>query len=185
MNLWAEPEDYEIKFYTDSCFFVLLPHQRPNGNVYTQIAKISVTPDLSTARVAYVPMGDYDVDRINYFDSRSNKIYYTAAAPMPNQRHLYRSTTGPHLNGGDVCMTCNTSKVNCTYHDTTFSPNGNNVYLNCKGPGTPHVILSSVSSNFDRIVELGRNPYLEKASEYTNVLPIVHFENVTLKSGHG
>ena len=43
MTLWAEPEDYEIKFYSDNSYFVLLPHQRSNGNIYTQIARITVT----------------------------------------------------------------------------------------------------------------------------------------------
>jgi len=184
MTLWAEPEDYEIKFYSNNSYFVLLPHQRSNGNVYTQIARITVTSDLSTARVGFVPMGEYDVDKINYYNPKTHKIYYTAAAPTPLQRHLYISSIDSHLKSPDVCVTCNTSATNCTFHDTTFSSNGNDIFLNCKGPGTPHVILSSVSSNFSKIAELGRNPFLEKATEFQRVLPTVHFENVTLKNGH-
>ena len=50
MSLWAEPEDYEIRFHTNTSFFLLLPSQRPSGNVFTQIAKITVTVSVSRRR---------------------------------------------------------------------------------------------------------------------------------------
>ena len=90
------------------------------------------------------------MDKINYYNPKTHKIYYTAAAPTPLQRHLYVSSIDSHQKIGDFCVTCNTSATNCTFHDTTFSSNGNDIFLNCKGPGTPHVILSSVSSNFSK-----------------------------------
>uniref|UniRef100_A0AC34G6D2 Dipeptidylpeptidase IV N-terminal domain-containing protein n=1 Tax=Panagrolaimus sp. ES5 TaxID=591445 RepID=A0AC34G6D2_9BILA len=74
MKLWAEPEDYQdVKsFHTDFAFFLLLPSQKRSGDVFTQIAKITVTPNLATAKVAFISMSEYDVDKINYFDSKNN-----------------------------------------------------------------------------------------------------------------
>jgi hypothetical protein len=97
MKLWAEPEDYQdVKsFHTDSSFFLLLPSQKPSGDIFTQIAKITVTPNLATAKVAFLSMAEYDVDKINYFDSKNNLIYYTAAAPNPTQKHLYVASANP------------------------------------------------------------------------------------------
>uniref|UniRef100_A0A914QFG2 Dipeptidylpeptidase IV N-terminal domain-containing protein n=1 Tax=Panagrolaimus davidi TaxID=227884 RepID=A0A914QFG2_9BILA len=74
MKLWAEPEDFQdVKsFHTDSSFFLLLPSQKPSGDIFTQIAKITVTPNLATAKVAFLSMAEYDVDKINYYDSKNN-----------------------------------------------------------------------------------------------------------------
>jgi dipeptidyl aminopeptidase/acylaminoacyl peptidase len=185
MKLWAEPEDYQdVKsFHTDTSFFILLPSQKPSGDIFTQIAKITVTPNLATAKVAFLSMAEYDVDKINYFDSKNNLIYYTAAAPNPTQKHLYVASANPNIIGQSRCVTCNVSPQNCSYHESSFSNNGNHFFMNCKGPGTPHVIMTSISSNFKNLAEYGRNPYLEKATTFSGVLPKVRFENITLRNG--
>ncbi|VDM50014.1 unnamed protein product [Toxocara canis] len=41
-HLWAEPEDYRIRSFTDDAYFVLLPHRKPSGEVFTQVAKVFV-----------------------------------------------------------------------------------------------------------------------------------------------
>lgn len=48
-RLWAEPEDYRIRYFTDDAYFVELPHRKPNGEVFTQVAKIIVAVCLRVA----------------------------------------------------------------------------------------------------------------------------------------
>uniref|UniRef100_A0A7E4ZW03 Dipeptidyl aminopeptidase-like protein 6 n=1 Tax=Panagrellus redivivus TaxID=6233 RepID=A0A7E4ZW03_PANRE len=183
MSLWAEPENYDVTFHNDKSYFVMLPQLKPSGNVYTQIARVTVSADLSTSRVAFVSLGEYDVDRINYYDAKREKIYFTAAAPTPSKRFLYEASALPTVKNTDHCLTCNVSKE-CTFHETQFSSDGDHLFLNCKGIGLPHVILSSLSSNLSNMGEYGRNPYLEKAIHYTQVLPRVLYDNVTLRNGY-
>ena len=40
LNLWAEPEDSKVRFYSSDAFYTLLPHRRPSNNgenVYTHL----------------------------------------------------------------------------------------------------------------------------------------------------
>ncbi|KAI1708318.1 prolyl oligopeptidase family domain-containing protein [Ditylenchus destructor] len=189
MRLWAEPEDSRIRFYTkDNSYFTLLPHRRPNGNVFTQIARVKVQEDLSIGREVFLSMGDYDVDKIDMFDELNDKIYFSAAAPSPAQRHLFVSAARPaNYSTGAQCVTCNVS-TNCTFHDTSFSPppysTHTHLYLNCKGPGTPHVLFGYLNgSEFKKVSEYGRNKQLEDALS-THQFPTVLMENVTLKNGY-
>uniref|UniRef100_A0A914DNK1 Venom dipeptidyl peptidase 4 n=1 Tax=Acrobeloides nanus TaxID=290746 RepID=A0A914DNK1_9BILA len=182
--MWAEPDDYSIKFYTRDSYFVLLPHRRANNNVYTQIARVSVKPDFSTGRETFLQMGDYDVEKIHAFDDENSKIYFTAAAPIPSQRHLFVTHAKAELDNAITanCITCQ-METNCTFHEVNFSPRGKNFYLNCKGPGTPHMMLSSIESNFSILGEYGRNSVLESMTR-SHLFPRVLYENVTLSNGH-
>uniref|UniRef100_A0A914DZS9 Uncharacterized protein n=1 Tax=Acrobeloides nanus TaxID=290746 RepID=A0A914DZS9_9BILA len=183
-RMWAEPDDYSIKFYTRDSYFVLLPHRRANNNVYTQIARVSVKPDFSTGRETFLQMGDYDVEKIHAFDDENSKIYFTAAAPIPSQRHLFVTHAKAELDNAITanCITCQ-METNCTFHEVNFSPRGKNFYLNCKGPGTPHMMLSSIESNFSILGEYGRNSALESMIR-SHLFPRVLYENVTLSNGH-
>ncbi|KAH7717051.1 prolyl oligopeptidase family protein [Aphelenchoides avenae] len=187
LRLWAEPEDFDVRYHTDDAYFVLLPHRRPNNDVYTQIARITVTPDLRTGRETFVPMGDYDVEKVNHYDASNNKIYFTAAAPKPSQRHLF-ATTASSTPGSPLvaeCVACSISE-NCSYQDTTFSPDGAHFYMNCKGPGIPRVVLGSVENNFTTISSdespLRPNTALQQAVK-TYLFPQVLHENITLPNG--
>lgn len=42
-HLWAEPEDLRIKHHSNDSYFVSLPRRQPSGEIFTQIARITVS----------------------------------------------------------------------------------------------------------------------------------------------
>uniref|UniRef100_A0A1I8C169 Peptidase_S9 domain-containing protein n=1 Tax=Meloidogyne hapla TaxID=6305 RepID=A0A1I8C169_MELHA len=196
LNLWAEPEDSKVRFYSSDAFYTLLPHRRPSNNgenVFTHLACINVSDGFERGRETFLPAGNFDVEKINWLSHERQKIYFTAAAPLPSQRHLYVIPSFPDSHSIDpICLTCNIS-INCTFHESNFSPNEKNnnnlstqfVILNCKGPGTPHILITKLNSDGDKlekVLEFGRNEALEQAL-HTYRFPSVHFTSVKLKSG--
>uniref|UniRef100_A0A914KW76 Uncharacterized protein n=1 Tax=Meloidogyne incognita TaxID=6306 RepID=A0A914KW76_MELIC len=197
LNLWAEPEDSKVRFYSSDAFYTLLPHRRPSNNgenVYTHLACINVSHGLERGRETFLPSGNFDVEKINFLSHERQKIYFTAAAPLPSQRHLYVIPSFPDSHSIDpICLTCNIS-INCTFHESHFSPikknNNSNfstqfVSLNCKGPGPPHFLIAKLNSDgnkLEKVLDFGRNEALEQAL-HAYRLPSVHFTNIKLKNG--
>uniref|UniRef100_A0A183C9C1 Dipeptidyl peptidase n=1 Tax=Globodera pallida TaxID=36090 RepID=A0A183C9C1_GLOPA len=191
LRLWAEPEDSALVDAPNNAFYTLLPHRRANGNVYTHLALVNVPAEFSGGRESFLAMSDFDVIKINGLDKKHRKIYYTAAAPSPAQRHLYVSPSVPTLDNGEepICLSCNISS-NCSFHDSSLADDGGAsdgrfVYLSCKGPGAPYVLVARLNTAEDRIesvLEFGRNEALEKAL-HTHRFPSVHFEQLQLDNG--
>ncbi|KAF7639718.1 hypothetical protein Mgra_00000639 [Meloidogyne graminicola] len=197
LRLWAEPEDSKVNYYSLDAFYTLLPHWKPSnngGNVYNHLACINVSDGLERGRETFLPAGNFDIEKINWLSHSQQKIYFTASAPLPSQRHLYMISSFPdsHLIE-PLCLTCNLS-INCSFYESHFSPINNNlstttttqfIYLNCKGPGTPHIILAKLNSDgniLEKILEFGRNEALEQALN-TYRIPSVHFTSIKLKNG--
>jgi hypothetical protein len=65
---------FKVRTYTTDAYFILLPHRRPNGNVYTQIAKVSVPKSLGLGGETFLSMGDYDVDKIDALDVKNGRM---------------------------------------------------------------------------------------------------------------
>uniref|UniRef100_A0A158PNN6 Dipeptidyl peptidase family member 1 (inferred by orthology to a C. elegans protein) n=1 Tax=Anisakis simplex TaxID=6269 RepID=A0A158PNN6_ANISI len=182
-HLWAEPDDTRVKFSTNDAYFVNLPHRRPNGEIFTQVARVSVPPTLTDGRVTFLSMGDYDVTSISAFNPEKNLLYFVAAAPLPSQRHIY-VTSASATSGVDEakCVTCDITP-NCTYQEVTFSENADKYVLNCHGPGKPHVYLSSISSNNTILKEFAESSDLERKYD-EKAWSTAHYENVTLPNGY-
>ncbi|KAL3103666.1 hypothetical protein niasHS_000302 [Heterodera schachtii] len=197
LRLWAEAEDSKVtpEALVEDAFYTLLPHRRPNGNIYTHLALVHVPAELRGGREAFLAMGDFDVLKINGMDRKRRKIFYTAAAPSPSQRHLFVSPSVSTFDNGlvePICLSCNISS-NCSFHDSSLADqngdggasDGRFVYLSCKGPGTPFVLVARLNTADDRletVLEFGRNDALEKALR-THRLPTVHFERFQLDNG--
>ena len=66
---------FKVRTYTTDAYFTLLPHRRPNGNVYTQIARVSVPKSLGLGGETFLSMGDYDVDKIDALDVKNGRMW--------------------------------------------------------------------------------------------------------------
>uniref|UniRef100_A0A915CFT9 Dipeptidyl peptidase family member 1 n=1 Tax=Parascaris univalens TaxID=6257 RepID=A0A915CFT9_PARUN len=182
-RLWAEPEDYRIRFFTDDAYFVQLPHRKANGEVFTQVAKIIVAPHLTDGRVTFLSMGDYDVVSINAYNKNRNLLYFLAAAPLPSQRHLYVTSGSSTSHIAEAhCVTCGIAP-NCTFQEVVFSEDADKYVLSCRGFGFPHVHLSSISSNNTLLKEFAESEMLEQRFS-EKAWPTPHFESVTLRDGY-
>ena len=86
-------------------------------------------------------------------------------------------------------------------NQSSHSNNPQFVFLNCKGPGTPHILITKLDENGEKletgflakksnlflnfaVLEFGRNEALEKALQ-THKFPKVHFERLRLRNGIG
>ncbi|KAL3122085.1 hypothetical protein niasHT_009378 [Heterodera trifolii] len=202
LRLWAEAEDSKVapEALVEDAFYTLLP-TGDRTETFTRIWPLCMSPPnfAGVAKVSktitFLAMGDFDVLKINGLDRKRRKIFYTAAAPSPSQRHLFVSPSVSTFDNGlvePICLSCNISS-NCSFHDSSLADqngdggasNGLFVYLSCKGPGTPFVLVARLNTADDRletVLEFGRNDALEKTL-HTHRLPTVHFERFQLDNG--
>ncbi|TKR92893.1 hypothetical protein L596_007459 [Steinernema carpocapsae] len=97
LRMWAESDDYRIKFFIDDAYFAIIPHRFLDGNIYNHIARISVPKDFTHGREVFLAAGPYDVKSIDAYDAKTDLIYFTAAAPLPSQNHLFATPATPSL----------------------------------------------------------------------------------------
>ncbi|VDN50245.1 unnamed protein product [Dracunculus medinensis] len=172
-RLWAEPDEYRICCQSNNSYFIRLPTPKANGEIYTQIARISLPIDLKNGAISSMSYVNafYDIVSINAYDSKNDILYYIAAAPLPSQRHLY-SLTGWLNNIPQVkCVTCNLVE-NCTSQEVVFSSDRDRYILNCRGPGPPRIYLVSVYAGpgTQKVVEdyhpVGLDPLIASNMKY-------------------
>ncbi|KAI6181650.1 hypothetical protein M3Y98_00851800 [Aphelenchoides besseyi] len=181
----AASDTVRIAAHTNDSIFTILPHRRPNGDIYNQIARLYIPPDFRNAQESFLAMGDYEVEKILRYDPETEKVFFTAPAPIHRQLHLFSTPAKPQKNSMEAyCVTCGVSP-NCTYHETTMSSKSNRFFMNCKGPGPTTVYVANALANntVEVLAEFGQNSdrELELASKR---FPHVIFENVTLSNGH-
>ncbi|CAD5210667.1 unnamed protein product [Bursaphelenchus xylophilus] len=181
---YALPEHVAIAAHTNNSFFTILPHRRPNGDVFNQIARITVPSHFVHGKENFLAMGDQEVDSIDSYDAETETIYFTSPAPIHRQLHLYATSALPQNNQlHATCITCGVS-ANCTYHTTTFAPSSTKFFMNCKGIGPTTVYVAEVDANrtVKVLAEFGQTS--ERDEELIRKkFPTVHFENVTLANG--
>ncbi|MFH4975137.1 hypothetical protein AB6A40_001846 [Gnathostoma spinigerum] len=182
-QLWAEPDQYRIQYYKTESYFVLLPHHRPNGNVYTQVAEVTVPRGLKNGRIAFLHADDFDVVDIVGYNRERDEVYFLAAAPKPTQRHMYSASAVMSIRRDTFpakCLTCNVSL--CHNQAVSFSSNMDDYVIECVGRGVTESFLSSLSRNNTFGVPLASNTsYIEKAGEIYS--PESFEDNVTLPDG--
>ncbi|KAI6230408.1 hypothetical protein M3Y99_01059600 [Aphelenchoides fujianensis] len=181
----ANTESVRIAAYTNDSIFTILPHRRPNGDVYNQIARLTIPADFQHAQENFLAMGDYEAEKILQYNEEQDKIFFTAPAPLHRQTHLYSTPAQPQRNTMHAhCVSCGISP-NCTFHETTMADASTSFFMNCKGPGPTTVFVARAHANdtTEVLAEFGQNSEreLEIASKR---FPRVVFENVTLSSGH-
>uniref|UniRef100_A0A0N5AMA7 Dipeptidyl peptidase 4 n=1 Tax=Syphacia muris TaxID=451379 RepID=A0A0N5AMA7_9BILA len=179
-QLWAEPEDFRIRHFTNDSYFVILPHLMPNQEIYNHIARITVPNPLTYGKVEFLPNGNYDVAAIKAHDAEKGRIYYLAPYPKPSQQHLL-VTADSASNFKDTCITCD-SFDECTFQEVAFSKGIDKFIVLCLGPRVHRMLLTSVSSNITVLKEFGDHKELKQKYD-SKMLPKTYYENVTLENG--
>ncbi|VDK68501.1 unnamed protein product [Litomosoides sigmodontis] len=181
-RLWAEPENFRIRHFSNDSYFVSLPGHGTSGEIFTQIARISVSKNYTNGKGVFLTWNDYDVTSIVGYNPETKLVYFMAASPLPSQRHMYATSYYVTRNSTPTCVTCDVAP-DCTFQDVIFSSDMDKYILSCRGPGIPRAYFSSISSNNSLIEELTEWKKLEeKYSE--KALATVRYENVTLHSGY-
>ncbi|KAM3720792.1 Dipeptidyl peptidase family member [Dirofilaria immitis] len=182
-KLWAEPENFRIQHFSNDSYFVSLPGHTSSDEIFTQVARVSITKNYTNGRVTFLTWGNYDVTSIVGYNQKAKLVYFMAASPIPSQRHMY--AVSYHVTKNDnppKCVTCGIAP-DCTFQDVVFSKDIDKYILSCRGPGIPRAYLSSISSNNSLIEELTdwkklEGKYKEKA------LATARYENFTLRNGY-
>ncbi|KAI6183124.1 hypothetical protein M3Y97_00454800 [Aphelenchoides bicaudatus] len=184
MHQYASAEILALTVYTDNAFFAVLPHRRPNGDVFEQIARIQVPRDFRNAQESFLAMGDQVVDKIHSYDPVNDLIFFTSPFPIHRQLHLYSTPAKAQPNVYHAhCVTCNISS-NCTYHDSTFAPDSTKFFMNCKGIGPTTIFVAEAQANNTLKVHVEFGQTSERERELVNKkFPKVYFENITLSNG--
>ncbi|XP_038072589.1 inactive dipeptidyl peptidase 10-like isoform X2 [Patiria miniata] len=136
----------------------ILPQREvAHGNFY-HVAL--VTTDESPGRVTFLTQGTWEVTSIVAYSQSDKLVYYISTEQSIRSRELYSvSTERPFTRR---CLSCDLH-VNCTYYDTSFSPDNSWYKLNCLGPGIPRTTLHQTST--DRVLVVETNEALTKALE--------------------
>ncbi|VBB25576.1 unnamed protein product [Acanthocheilonema viteae] len=146
-KLWAEPENFRIRHFSTDSYFVSLPGHTASGEIFTQIARISVSKNYTNGKATFLTRGNYDVTSIIGYNQRTKLVYFMAASPLPSQRHMYATSYYVTRNNNSaICVTCGVAP-DCTFQDVMFSSDADKYILSCLGPGIPRAYFSSISSN--------------------------------------
>uniref|UniRef100_A0A8R1XPH9 Uncharacterized protein n=1 Tax=Onchocerca volvulus TaxID=6282 RepID=A0A8R1XPH9_ONCVO len=177
-KLWAEPENFRIQHFSNDSYFVNLPGHTTSGEIFTQIARVTVPKNYTNGRAIFLTWNDYDATSIIGYNEKSKLVYFMAASPLPSQRHMYAVSYYATKNDKPACVTCGIIP-NCTFQDVRFSMDMDKYILSCRGPGVPRAYYSSISSNNSLIEELTDWKKLEQKYE-EKALATMRYENFTL-----
>ncbi|VDO08472.1 unnamed protein product [Brugia timori] len=198
-KLWAEPENFRIRHFSNDSYFITLPGHTASGEIFTQVARVSVPRSYTNGRVTFLTWSDYDVTSIIGYNQKTKLVYFMAASPLPSQRHMYTASYHDQedqecvslllqqfqtkKNNPAKCVTCGVAP-DCTFQDVILSSNLDKYILSCRGPGTPRAYLSSISSNNSLGEELTEWKNLEQKYN-EKALATTRYENITLRNGYG
>ena len=74
IDMWAEPDAFTVKYYSKTGFFLLLPHEYSDGNIYDHVAHIEVTKEGKYFPVSGYHGGAYDVISIAGYDRSRDEL---------------------------------------------------------------------------------------------------------------
>ncbi|KAJ8255209.1 hypothetical protein GJAV_G00202300, partial [Gymnothorax javanicus] len=180
-NLWLTKQNQEPIFSRDgSKFFQTVPVKQGGQGEFHHIAMFMSQSRADQNGVRYLTSGNWEVTRLIAYDETDHAIYFLSTEHSARRRHLFRvSTVDPFSRH---CLTCDLSKVHCTFFSADISPSHQHVIVHCKGPGVPAVAILSLNDTSHYII-LEHNPTLKAAlrnrriqhTEFRTV-PIDHFD---------
>lgn len=78
-------------------------------------------------------------------------LYYHAAAPKPQQRHLYAYDLQEKTKKLETCLTC--AVTNCSWAQGLINDDVTRAAVWCKGPAAPHTVVLNLTENAKKEVE--------------------------------
>uniref|UniRef100_A0AC34QKF8 Uncharacterized protein n=1 Tax=Panagrolaimus sp. JU765 TaxID=591449 RepID=A0AC34QKF8_9BILA len=180
---WGDPDLFTIKYASKTGFFILLPREHPDGNVYTHVAHVDVVKDGKYFPVSGFHGGSYDVGSIAGYDKARDELFFISQGGIIGEEHLFRVPyASVEDNIAPQCVTC--MMEGCKAVSADFSPSGKQILITCMAPYKNPVVYLKKTNN---IVE-----HSIIYDEYTNGtefnpdydLPIKKFETLQLDSGY-
>lgn len=175
-SLWAEPSDFQEIYASATGFFVLLPHQYTDGNIYNHIAHIRVQDD-GTGRVTTFHGGTHDVNKILGYDSKKDSLIYESSGGGVAFKRMFKVRNASTRLAQTQCMSC--ILPDCNSSSMSVSPQGTRAVLNCKNAfknGRFYLMSTENPNNFQQL----------RGFEEAHLLfdpPSITHEKLKLKSG--
>ncbi|CAD5221194.1 unnamed protein product [Bursaphelenchus xylophilus] len=181
-NLWLEPtKRLQIKYTTKTGFFLILPRQHSNGEIYDGIAHIDIS-QVQVGRPRYnvrFHNGAFDVHEIVGYDAEQDDLFFTAQGGIIGEMHLFRVPTASGANGiVPQCITCPIEE--CKFTTVIFSPSSRRMLLNCERAFMPSVMI--VKST-DQVVSNVKVKYIQSEINLSNEQSTIKYEVVKLPNG--
>lgn len=124
-------------------------YARPNDGDATdgrwQIAKV----DWTAGAKSWLTKTDYDIIGLYFYDAANDWLYYTAAAPEPRERHVYRVKGNGNNVVNPECMTCQLDKDyenRCGWITPRFNIDRSVAIVNCRGYREPMTVYYTISA---------------------------------------
>ncbi|KAM6954818.1 inactive dipeptidyl peptidase 10-like [Lycodopsis pacificus] len=158
---WLDRQNEEPVFSKDcTTFFITMPLRHGGRGTFNHITMISNQSEGEEVNLRHLTSGSWEVSRILAYDESTNSLYFLSTEEGSTQRQFYRvSTLDPFHK---ECLTCSLFKSQCTYYDTTLSPDYQHVLLHCRGPGIPQTTLHRLS-DMNKHTTVERNTALRHA----------------------
>ncbi|CDW57817.1 Dipeptidyl peptidase family [Trichuris trichiura] len=169
-DLWAEPPHYKIRFTDESKYYVILPQLVKESSSeleyrYSHVAQVTIPLSGQNGKATFLTHGSWEVSKIVGHSKKENRV--VSANP----------------NGDEpVCLTCNLTKLGCSYVAALFSHDGGHYILHCQGPDIPSVRLFSVGNEKPLFI-VEDNSLLRKYFE-TKRFPDIQYKEVQLPNGY-
>ncbi|XP_060909965.1 inactive dipeptidyl peptidase 10-like [Labrus mixtus] len=159
---WLDRQSEEPAFSKDcSTFFITMPLKHGGRGTFNHITMISNQSESQEVNLRHLTSGSWEVSQILAYDESTNSVYFLSTEEGSTQRQVYRVFTVDPFQ--KECLTCSLFKSKCAYYDTIFSPNYQNVILNCRGPGIPQTTLHQLN-------DMNKHKTLESNSVLMNAL---------------
>ncbi|KAG9348728.1 hypothetical protein JZ751_029045, partial [Albula glossodonta] len=160
-DLWLTKQNQEPVFSNDGTkFFLTVPVKQGGQGEFHHIAMFTTQSRADQSEVRHLTSGNWEVTKVLAYDESNHSIYFLSTEFSARRRHLFSvSTVDPFSRN---CLTCELSKVHCTFFSADISPDHQHVVLHCEGPGVPAVVLLSLN-NTNNYMTLENNTVLREA----------------------
>lgn len=179
-ELWLSKQNQAPVFSRDgSRFFLTVPVKQGGRGEFHHIAMFTTQFRADQNEVRHLTSGNWEVTTILAYDEPNDNIYFLSTEGSPRRRQLYSAKTVGLF--PRQCISCDINKASCQFFNAEINPSNQHIILHCKGPGVPTVILHSLNTANNNVLE---NNSLLKATlkykrvqltEYTTV-QIEHFD---------
>ncbi|CAD5215240.1 unnamed protein product [Bursaphelenchus okinawaensis] len=181
-QLWLDPrKHFQLKFATKTGFFLVLPRQHSNGEIYDSIAFIDIS-QVQVGRPRYsvkFHSGAFDVDEIVGYDAEQDDLFFTAQGGFIGEMHLFRVPTASGANGiVPQCITCPVE--DCKYTSVIFSPNSRKMVLNCEKAFKASVMIVKTTDEIQKSVKV---KYTDTELPVVGEQPTIRYEVIKLPNG--
>lgn len=147
---------------TDHDYFTI--YTRNNADKtdgYWQLAYVAE----ESANLRWMTNTNYDMVGLNYYDSSSGYVYFTAAYDLPRRRHIMRVKWDAEDVTEPFCATCplmDQYPDRCGWVSPVFADDGRSVVINCRGHMIPMTVYYEIDAdgNWDNMVVLENNDEL-------------------------